>query len=89
MNERSIAMAERALIDFLRKNRSEYDYFRGRLIKADSLPAPDQQMVSAAVRKLNWYEVKISDLEGELEMLREELGIGGATDQQDINQGKE
>lgn len=83
MNERTIAMAERALIDFLKKSRRERDYFRGRLIQAENLPAPDQHMVSAAASKLDWYKVVISDLEGELEMLREELGIEEDTDQQE------
>jgi len=78
MNERTIAAAERALIDFLNKARRERDYFRGRLIKAEDLLAPKQQMISAAVDKLNWYAVEINDLEGELEMLREELEQIGA-----------
>jgi hypothetical protein len=75
MNERTIAAAERALIDFLKKTRRERDYFRGRLIKADNLPAPDQHMISAAMSKVDWYAVQIHELEGELEMLREELGL--------------
>lgn len=75
MNERTIAAAERALIDFLKKSRRERDYFRGRLIKASNIPAPDQQMISSAISKVNWYAVEISELEGELEMLREELGL--------------
>ena len=74
MNERTIAIAERALIDFIRKSQRERDYFKGRLIKADDLPAPNQHMVSAAMRKLEWYKVELMELEGELEMLREELG---------------
>jgi hypothetical protein len=74
MNERSFAVAERALIDFLKRSRRERDYFRGRLIRAADLPSPDQQMISAAISKVNWYVVEISELEGELEMLREELG---------------
>ena len=78
MNERTIAAAERALIDFLNKARRERDYFRGRLIKAEDLLAPKQQMISAAVDKLNWYAVEINDLEGELDMLREELEQIGA-----------
>jgi hypothetical protein len=69
----SIAVAERALVAFLEKNRRERDYFRGRLIKADNIPSPNQHMISAAINKVNWYAVKISGLEGELEMLREEL----------------
>jgi len=75
MNERTIAAAEAALINFLKKTRRERDYFKGRLIRADNLPAPDQQMVSAAIGKVNWYAVEISELEGELEILREELGL--------------
>jgi|GEM_PF-1857018 len=75
MNERTIAAAERVLIDFLKKTRRERDYFRGRLIKADNLPAPDQHMISAAMSKVDWYAVQIHELEGELEMLREELGL--------------
>jgi hypothetical protein len=73
LSERTIATAERALADFLKKSRGERDYFRGRLIKADNLPAPNQHMISAAIAKLNWYAVEISELEGELEMIREEL----------------
>ncbi len=84
MNERTIAMAERALIDFLNRSRREHDYFRGRLIQADNLPAPNQHMVSAAIGKVNWYVVKIDELEGELEMLREELGLFGM--EEDIDQ---
>ena len=89
MNERSIALAEMALIDFLTKNRSEYDYFRGRLTEAEGLHAPDQHMVSAAIRKVNWYEVRITDLEGELQMLREEFGIEEATGWKYIDQERE
>ena len=84
MNERTIAMAERALIDFLSKSRREHDYFRGRLIKAEDLPAPNQHMVSAAIGKINWYVVEIDELEGELEMLREELEQFGI--EEDIDQ---
>ena len=84
MNERTIAMAERALIDFLNRSRREHDYFRGRLIQADNLPAPNQHMVSAAIGKVNWYVVKIDELEGELEMLREELEQFGM--EEDIDQ---
>ena len=86
MNERTIAAAEQALIDFLNKARRDRDYFRGRLIQADSLPAPDQHMVSAAIGKLDWYAVEINELEGELEMLREELeqlGVEANTDQEE------
>ena len=83
MNQRTIEIAERALIDFLKRNRGERDYFRGRLIRADNLPAPDQHMVSAAIRKVNWYAIEISEIEGELDMLREALGIEENTDQTD------
>ena len=75
MNQRTIAMAERAIVDFIKRNRQEHDYFRGRLIKAEDLPAPKQHMVSAAMRKLDWYKVELMELEGELDMLREELGL--------------
>jgi DNA-directed RNA polymerase specialized sigma24 family protein len=88
MNERTIAIAERALIDFIRKSQRERDYFKGRLIKADDLPAPNQHMVSAAMRKLEWYKVELMELEGELEILREELGITD-TDQEEEQVGEE
>ena len=83
MNERTIAAVERALIDFLKKTQREHDYFRGRLVQAEDLPAPDQHMVSAAINKVNWYTVEIDELEGELEMLREELGIEENADQRE------
>ena len=92
MNERTIAAAERALIDFLNKTRRERDYFRGRLIKAEELIAPKQHMISAAVDKLDWYAVEINDLEGELEMLREELEQIGAqenTEEEEESGGQE
>ena len=89
MNERSITMAEKALMDFIRKSQNERDYFSGRLIEADDLPAPKQQMVSAAVKKVTWYKVEISDLEGELEMLREEFGIEEDTGQKEGLGGKD
>ena len=90
MNERTIAMAEKALMDFIKKNQRDYDYFRGRLIQADNLPAPDQHMVSAAANKIDWYKVELMELEGELEMLREELGITEEnTDQEDVDQREE
>ncbi len=88
MNERTIAIAERALVDFIKRSRRERDYFRGRLIKADNLPAPNQHMISAAMRKLEWYKVELMELEGELEMLREELGITD-TDQEEESGGEE
>ncbi len=92
MNERTIAIAERALVDFIKKSRRERDYFRGRLIKADNLPAPNQHMISAAMSKLEWYKVELMELEGELEMLREELGITDTdqnTDQEEEPGGEE
>ena len=88
MNQRTIAMAERALMDFIKKSRRERDYFKGRLIKADNLPAPNQHMISAAMSKLEWYKVELMELEGELEMLREELGITD-TDQEEESGGEE
>ena len=75
MNQRTIEIAERALMDFLKRNRRERDYYRGRLIKADNLPAPKQHMISAAASKMDWYKIQINEIEGELEMLREEFGI--------------
>jgi hypothetical protein len=78
MNERTIAAAEQALVDFLNKARRDRDYFKGRLIKAEDLPKPNQHMIAAAMNKLSWYAVEINELEGELEMLREELEQLGA-----------
>ena len=86
MNERTIEAAEKALADFLNRSRRKRDYFRGILIQADNLPAPDQHMVSAAINKLNWYVVEIDNLKGELEMIREEmesLGTEQDTDQEE------
>lgn len=91
MNERTIEAAERALSDFLKKTRRERDYFRGRLIQAENIPAPDQHMVTAAINKLNWYLVEVNEIEGELEMLREELEALKAeqdTDQRENSGGK-
>ena len=82
MNEKSFALVERALIDLLKKTRNQRDYFRGRLIKAEQLHAPKQHMVSAAVDKVNRYDIEITEIEGELEMLREEFGMGENTDQE-------
>ncbi len=75
MNEKSYEVIERALMALLRKTQREQDYFRGRLIKAESLVLPKQQMIDAAIDKVNWYVVEISEIEGELEMLREEFGM--------------
>lgn len=89
MHERTIAAAERALEDFIKKKRKERDYFQGRLIRAANLPKPDQQMVSAALNKVNWYTVELHELEGELELLREELGIIKDNDQKEVPNGEE
>ncbi len=82
MNEKSFAVMERALVNLLKKTQNQRDYFRGRLIKAEQLHAPKQQMVSAAVDKVNWYDIEITEIEGELEMLREEFAMGEITDQE-------
>jgi hypothetical protein len=89
MNQKTIEAAEKALMDFIRKNQRDYKYFKGRLSQADNLPAPNQHMVSAAVRKVDWYKVQLSELEGELEMLREELGLAENTPQADTDQKEE
>ena len=89
MNQRTIEMAEEALMDFIRKSSRERDYFKGRLIQADNLPAPKQHMVSAAARKLNWYKIELSYLEGDLEILREELGLQETADQEEMQFGEE
>ncbi|MBM3211724.1 hypothetical protein FJZ33_05875 [Candidatus Poribacteria bacterium] len=75
MNEKTIASAEKALKDFIKKNKKEHDYYKGRLIRADKLAHPDQHMVSAAIAKVNWYKTQVNELEGQLDLLREELGI--------------
>ena len=77
MNEKSYEVIERALMDLLRKTQREQDYFRGRLIKAESLILPKQHMVSAAMDKVTRYTVEINEIEGELEMIREEMGLEG------------
>ena len=59
----------------LRKTQREQDYFRGRLIKAESLILPKQHMISAAMDKVTRYTVEINEIEGELEMIREEMGM--------------
>ena len=87
MNERTIAAAERALVDFLNKTQRERDYFRGRLIQAENIPVPDQHMVTAAVNKLNWYLVEVNEIEGELEILREELEAYRAEQDTDQEEG--
>jgi len=76
MNEKSIEAAEKALMDLIKRNQSEFSHFRGRIIRANSLLRPDQQMVSSAIRKVNWYKAEISDLEGELDILRDEKKEG-------------
>ncbi len=89
MNERSFAVVERALIDLLKKTKRESDYFRGRLIKAEALPLPNQHMIEAAIEKVNRYAVEISELEGELEMIREELGMEEDATQEEESVGEE
>ena len=37
MNQKSYEVIEKALMDLLKKTQKEQDYFRGRLIKAESL----------------------------------------------------
>jgi len=81
MNEKSFAVVEKAMGDYLRKRQGEFNYFRDRLIKAGKIRSPDQQMVSAAIRKVNCYAVEIDELEEELKMLRVELGMEEDTDQ--------
>ena len=83
MNEKSFAMVERALVDLLKKTQNQRDYFRGRLIRAEQLHAPKQHMVSAAVDKINRYDIEITEIEGELEMLREEFEMGEDVDQEE------
>lgn len=75
MNEKSYEVIERALMALLRKAQREQDYFRGRLIKAESLILPKQHMISAAMDKVTKYTVEISEIEGELEMIWEEMGL--------------
>ena len=73
MNEKTFAAAENALTEFLRKNLQELNYYRGRMIKSKTIKKADPQMVSAAIRKINWHKVQIHDLEGELDILREKI----------------
>lgn len=75
MNEKSYEVIERALMALLRKTQREQDYFRDRLIKAESLILPKQHMISAAMDKVTKYTVEISEIEGELEMIWEEMGL--------------
>ena len=83
MNRKSYAVVERALTDLLKKTQRERDYFRGRLIKAESLVLPKQHMIEAAMEKVTRYAVEISEIEGELEMLREEFGMAEDTTQEE------
>jgi len=73
MNKKTLAVAEEALLDFMKKNFQEFNIYRGRIIKSKTIRKPNQQMLSAAVQKVNWYKVELHELEGELEILREEL----------------
>ena len=43
------------------------------MIKSKTVKKADPQMVSAAIRKINWHKVQIHDLEGELDILREKI----------------
>lgn len=73
MNKKTLAIAEDALVDFMKKNVHEYKIYKGRLIKSKNIPKPDQHMVTAALKKVNWYKVELYELEGELDILRDEL----------------
>lgn len=73
MNKKTLAIAEEALLDFMKKNIQEFKYYRGRIIKSETIAKPNQHMLSAAEKKVNWYKVELYDLEGELEILRDEL----------------
>lgn len=73
MNEKSYYVVERALYDLLKKTKRKRDYFRGRLIKAEDLPLPKQHMVMAAYNNVDRLNIDIYEIEGELEMLREEF----------------
>jgi hypothetical protein len=88
MNEKTFAAAENALNEFLRKNLQELNYYNGRMIKSKTVKKVDQQMVSAAVRKINWHIIQIHELEGEIEMLREQLSIEDNTDNLEDQNGK-
>ncbi len=80
MNEKTFAVAENALNEFLRKNLQELSYYRGRIIKSKTVKKVNQQMVSAAMRKINWHKVQIHELEGELDLLRDEFATEDSTD---------
>ena len=88
MNEKTFAAAENALNEFLRKNLQELNYYNGRMIKSKTVKKVDQQMVSAAVRKINWHKIQIHELEGEIEMLREQLSTEDNTDNLEDQNGK-
>ena len=88
MNEKTLAAAENALNEFLRKNLQELSYYNGRMIKSKTVKKVDQQMVSAAVRKINWHKIQIHELEGEIEMLREQLSTEDNTDNLEDQNGK-
>ena len=83
MNQKSFMVVERALADLLKKTQNQRDYFRGRLIRAEQLHAPKQHMISAAIDKVNRYDIEITEIEGELEMLREEFGLGEDAEQEE------
>ena len=87
MNKKTLAIAEEALLDFMKKNIQEFRYYRGRIIKSETMSKPNQQMVSAAEKKVNWYKVELYDLEGELEMLREELDQAEESDNSEEQDG--
>jgi len=80
MNEKSFTAAENALTEFLRKNLQELSYYRGRIIKSKTIKKADQQMVSAAVKKIHWHKIQVYEIEGELDLLREELTTENSTD---------
>ena len=88
MNEKTFAAAENALNEFLRKNLQELNYYNGRMIKSKIVKKVDQQMVSAAVGKINWHKIQIHELEGEIEMLREQLSTEDNTDNLEDQNGK-
>ena len=88
MNEKTFAAAENALNEFLRKNLQELNYYNGRMIKSKTIKKVDQQMVSAAVGKINWHKIQIHELEGEIEMLREQLSTEDNTDNLEDQNGK-
>jgi hypothetical protein len=89
MNEKTFAAAENALADFLRKNLQELNYYRGRIIKSKVVKRADPQMVSAAVKKINWHKIQIHELEGELDLLKEEISQEDSTNEQEGQNGEE